>query len=66
MRNLLMKHQDEIKFVYNFHSYGPMWVWPYNGEVKNELAESNPLAQKVFNEIWEEAKFPSSTLHGNA
>lgn len=66
MRNLLMKNQDTIKFVYNFHSYGPMWVWPYNGELKNELAESNPLAQQIFNEIWEEAKFPSSTLHGNA
>lgn len=66
MRNLLTRYQDEIKFVYNFHAYGPMWVWPYNGEIKNELAESNPLAQRVFNEIWEEAKFPTSTLHGNA
>jgi hypothetical protein len=66
MRNLLFKYQDTIKFMYNFHAYGPMWVWPYNGEKQNELAESNPVAQQVFNEIWDEAKFPSSTLHGNA
>lgn len=44
MRNLLYKYQDTIKFVYNFHAFGPMWVWPYNGENVNELAESNPVA----------------------
>ena len=43
-----------------------MWVWPYNGEDNNELAKSNPVAQKVFNEIWEDGKFPTSTLKGNA
>ena len=44
MRNMLYKYQDTIKFVYNFHAYGPMYIWPYNGENVNELAESNPVA----------------------
>ena len=43
-----------------------MYIWPYNGLLKNALAEQNPDAQAIFNEIWDEAKFPDSTLHGNA
>ena len=66
MRDLLIKYQHDIKFVYNFHSFGPMYIWPYNGEIENELDVSNPEAKKIFNEIWDEAKFPTSTLHGNA
>lgn len=54
MRSMLLKYQDEIKFVYNFHAFGPMFIWPYNGEIENELEKSNPEAQKIFNEIWDE------------
>jgi len=43
-----------------------MYVWPYNGELDNELALSNPEAQAVFNEIFDDAEFPLSTLRGNA
>lgn len=34
--------------------------------MNNELAQTNPVAQKIFNEIWEDALFPSTTLSGNA
>lgn len=44
MRSMLTKYQNEIKFVYNFHAFGPMWIWPYNGEIDNELALRNPVA----------------------
>mmetsp|Transcript_9679 Transcript_9679/g.14728 ORF Transcript_9679/g.14728 Transcript_9679/m.14728 type:complete len:288 (-) Transcript_9679:301-1164(-) len=66
IRALLTSLQDEIKFVYNFHSYGPMYIWPYNGESNNTLNEVNPDAALIFNEIWDEAVFPASTLRGNA
>jgi hypothetical protein len=66
MRANLIKYQDLIKFVYNFHAFGPMYIWPYNGELDNELAKSNPEAQKIFNEIWESKLFPTSTISGNA
>lgn len=66
MRNMLNKYHDTIKFVYNFHAYGPMYVWPYNGEVDNELEISNPEAQRIFNEIWDGTTFPETTLKGNA
>lgn len=32
MRDMLRKYNSTIKFAYNFHSYGPMYVWPYNSE----------------------------------
>ena len=34
--------------------------------MNNELARTNPVAQKIFNEIWDDALFPSTTLSGNA
>lgn len=68
MRDLIATNRDTIKFVYNFHAYGPMYIWPYNGQLKNELSITNPEAQKIFNEIWDDAsdKFPATTLKGNA
>lgn len=30
IRDFLIKNKDEIKFVFNFHSYANMWLWPYN------------------------------------
>ena len=44
MRSMLYKYQNTIKFVYNFHAFGPMYVWPYNGLDQNALAEENPNA----------------------
>ena len=42
MRDWLTAHKNEIKFVYNFHSWGNMYITPYNSEVPNNLAEENP------------------------
>jgi hypothetical protein len=39
IRGMLYKYMNDIKFVYNFHSYGPMFVWPYNGHLVNQLSE---------------------------
>ena len=66
MKNLMEKYHDTIKIVYNYHSYGPMFVWPYNSESANHLAEVNPLAQQILNEIWDDGDFPETTIKGNA
>ena len=63
IRDFLISHQDEIKFVYNFHAYGNMYLWPYNGQSPNNI-ESKYLS--IFNEIWEDSTFPAGTLRGNA
>lgn len=66
MRDFLTSHRDEIKFIYNFHSFGNMYLWPYNGKSPNNLSEKNPDINAIFNEIWSDAKFPAGTLSGNA
>lgn len=37
MRDFLTANKNEIKFVSNFHSYGNMWIWPFNGKVENPI-----------------------------
>lgn len=37
VRDFLIAHKNEVKFVSNFHSYGNMWIYPYNGKKKNTL-----------------------------
>jgi carboxypeptidase T len=31
VRDFLLEHKDEIKFVQNFHSFGNFYMWPYAG-----------------------------------
>ena len=66
IRGMLYKYMDIIKFVYNFHAYGPMYIWPYNGDLVNKLSEENPDALAIFNEIWDGAEFPENAIKGNA
>ena len=37
IRDFLVPRKEEIKFVYNFHAYGNMYLWPYNGESPNTI-----------------------------
>jgi hypothetical protein len=37
VRDFLRSHHKEVKFAYNFHSYGNMYLWPYNGMTPNNL-----------------------------
>ena len=58
LRDFLTEHKDEIKFVSNTHSYGNMWIYPYNGQAKNNIEERNPTQFLALKEIAEGAKFP--------
>lgn len=67
LRDFLTAHKDEIKFVSNTHSFGNLWVYPYNGEVKNNLKERNPVQFAVFEEIIRGAQWPDNNIHdGNS
>lgn len=66
IRDFLVSHKEEIKFVYNFHAFGNMYLWPYNGDSPNTIEQRNPDVLNVFTEIWNESKFPIGTLKGNA
>lgn len=60
---MFYKYKDDFKFVYNFHSYNPMFVWPHTD---SELKLNHPEAYRIFNEIWDEGEFPAMTIGGNA
>ena len=58
IRDFLVSHKDEIKFVYNFHAYGNMYLWPYNSESPNNIGKKNPDVLSIFDEIWNDSTFP--------
>lgn len=62
-----MAHKDEVKFVYNFHSNGNMWIYPFNGREHNDIIERAPTALCIFQEIVNESPFPSGmSNNGNS
>lgn len=67
IRDFLYAHKHEIKFVYNFHAYANMWLWPYNGdEEHNTISQRNPEILDVFQEFMNETVFPENVMSGNA
>ena len=42
IRDFLTSHKNQVKFVYNFHCSGNMYIIPFNGELPNTLPEKFP------------------------
>jgi hypothetical protein len=42
MRDFILSKKKELKFVFNFHSYGKMVVMPINSESPSALREKHP------------------------
>ena len=67
IRDFLSANKDQIKFVYNFHSNGNMWIYPFNGRDPNDIADRAPLALLAFQDIGSEASFPDGmSRNGNS
>jgi hypothetical protein len=65
-KDFLTKHQDELSFVINLHSYGNEFIYPFNGRVKNDIEERRPGILPMFEKIAKEAGFPADTKTGTA
>ena len=39
MRDFILAHEEELKFVYNFHSFGNAYVVPFNYMDSSEAEE---------------------------
>ena len=61
-----MARREEIRFVYNFHSYGNMYLWPYNGSDPNDIETRSPGVLDIFMDIWNQSTFPTGTIKGSA
>ena len=51
MRDFIFKNVNEIKFVYNFHAYGNMFVTPFNAIAGNLIQDAFPRQFALFEEI---------------
>lgn len=59
-------HQDDIRFVINFHSNGNSFVWPFNGRAPNDIEKRAPGVLPILQQIVKEATFPPNLKSGNA
>lgn len=67
VRDFLTAHKDEIKFVSNTHTFGNMWIYPFNGVERNDIQERNPTQFLAFEEILSGAQFPENNKNdGNS
>ena len=51
MRDFIFKHVKDIKFVYNFHAHGNMFVTPFNAIAGSIIKDAFPRQFKLFEEI---------------
>eukprot|EP00352_Strombidinopsis_acuminata_P006323 CAMPEP_0176356800 /NCGR_PEP_ID=MMETSP0126-20121128/14278_1 /TAXON_ID=141414 ORGANISM="Strombidinopsis acuminatum, Strain SPMC142" /NCGR_SAMPLE_ID=MMETSP0126 /ASSEMBLY_ACC=CAM_ASM_000229 /LENGTH=153 /DNA_ID=CAMNT_0017710055 /DNA_START=383 /DNA_END=844 /DNA_ORIENTATION=+ len=66
MRNLLVRLSDELRFVYNFHAYGNMYIEPVNA-IDIDLSEMLfKQIKEVFDEITTDAVMPEAIKIGPA
>ena len=66
MRDFIFANVEELKFVYNFHSYGNMYITPFNSLEGPILKEAFPVAWNLFQEILEESDTPEGLRVGTA
>ena len=64
MRDFIIANRETLKFIVNYHSYGNMFIIPYNGD--NLSYKLTPEQIKLYDEIKNEAKFPSNMISGSA
>ena len=64
MRDFILEHKDELKFIINYHSYGNMYLVPYSGN--DDTKKLTPEQKSIYDEITSEAKFPDHVVIGSA
>ena len=63
MRDFVLSHQDTLKFVVSYHSYGNMLVIPYSGMWPASLTDEE---KRIYHEIYDDAHYASrDTIMGN-
>lgn len=48
MRDFLTSEKDRLNFVYNLHSFGNVFIFPYNKEQPNEAFQEIPETMSFF------------------
>lgn len=66
MRDFIYANVENLKFVYNFHSYGNMFITPFNSLKGKILEEAYPRQSALFKEILAESDTPEGLRVGTA
>ena len=66
IRSFMDSHQDEVRFVINFHSNGNSFMWPFNGRSPNDIEKRAPGVLPIMTQITSQATFPPNLKMGNA
>lgn len=66
MRDFIFANVENLKFVYNFHSYGNMFITPFNSLKGKILEEAYPRQAALFKEILAESDTPEGLRVGTA
>ena len=64
MRDFILFHRNTLKFIINYHSYGNMFLTPYQGD--DNKHKLTPVQALIYKEIETEAKFPPGIKIGTA
>ena len=51
VRDFVFDHVNQLRFVYNFHSFGNMYLYPFNALKSEHLNELYPQYKNLFEEI---------------
>jgi hypothetical protein len=67
MKAFFEENSKNIKFVMNFHSFGNMWIIPFNGRKSNDIEKRKPGILSIFQEIEKNSNFPKNIrMNGNS
>jgi hypothetical protein len=66
MKDFLKSVEGELRFVINFHSNGPAFIWAFNGRYPNDIEDRAPMVLPVLEQIVDNAIFPTGTVKGNS
>lgn len=48
IKNFVQSVSSELRFVINFHSWGPAFIWPFNGRFPNDIERRAPKVLPIM------------------
>ena len=66
IRDFVASKKEELKFIFNCHTSGNEFIWPFNGRDHNDIEKRAPGTLAIFQDIADHAPFPEGVMKGNS
>jgi hypothetical protein len=66
VRDIVLKYQDNIKLMINFHAYGNLWVIPYNYIKDASSLKDNMTVFNIYEDFKNSGLLTQHAVYGNA